>query len=87
MIRHKPARVGKPARYGHDTARGVLYGSPQWQKLRDWVLKAADFMCKKCRKLANQVDHIDGNPNNNASNNLQALCNACHGRKTRATNG
>ena len=84
MKQHKPARVGRPARYGHDTARGVFYQSPQWQQLREVVLRAAKFCCVLCSKMANQVDHIDNDPKNNAMTNLRALCTVCHGRKTRS---
>lgn len=83
MIRHASARVGKPAKWGHHQPRGVLYKSPQWQQLRELVLRAAGYCCAKCGKLANQVDHVDNNPKNNELTNLRALCVVCHGVKTR----
>lgn len=31
---------------------------------------------------ATDVDHIDGNPRNNAPANLRPLCHSCHSRRT-----
>jgi 5-methylcytosine-specific restriction protein A len=44
-------------------------------------------LCRYCYEVgriepANEVDHIDGNYNNNDVANLQALCKVCHSRKT-----
>lgn len=35
-----------------------------------------------CAKIANELDHIDGNAENNAPGNLQALCKSCHSKKS-----
>ena len=34
------------------------------------------------RVMANEVDHIDGNPWNNEPGNLRSLCKQCHSRRT-----
>ena len=36
---------------------------------------------------ATDVDHIDGNSNNNSVDNLQSLCHSCHSRKTARQDG
>jgi hypothetical protein len=42
------------------------------------------FRCTTTIMLSSQleVDHIDGNPSNNAGENLQTLCGCCHTYKT-----
>jgi len=61
-------------------ARG--YGR-EWQRLRLMVLRR-EPLCRHCGAPATDVDHIHrralGGPDNMA--NLQALCHACHSRKT-----
>lgn len=37
--------------------------------------------------LATEVDHADGDPTNNASENLRSLCKACHSSKTAKHDG
>lgn len=39
-------------------------------------------ICTYCGMLSQEVDHLDGNVNNNQYNNLIALCKLCHGYKT-----
>lgn len=80
---HSSAHIGKRAQFGHDTARGVRYGTKAWLALRAWVLKRARHLCAICGKLANTADHIDNDPTNNKASNLQAICPVCHTKKTR----
>lgn len=72
--------------------RGYGY---KWQKLRDWFI-GRHPLCEECLKhhritQATDVDHIiphKGNPKLFWDvNNLQALCHACHSRKTAAEDG
>ena len=61
---------------------------------RDWknlskMIRAREPFCRMCMiknlyTLSQCVDHIDGNPNNNNEDNLQALCWSCHSSKTLA---
>lgn len=49
-------------------------------------------LCQDCQdegfvKPATDVDHLDGNPNNNAPENLRSRCHSHHSRKTAAVDG
>lgn len=61
------------------------YGK-SWQGLRLLVLRE-EPLCRECDAPATDVDHIDGDVTNMARENLQALCHACHSRKTTRENG
>ena len=79
-----------------------LYYTKRWENLRKIVLNNQPFCADpyghhqryvEGRVLATEVDHIDGDPKNNfyqpghPQNNLQALCKACHSRKTAIEQG
>jgi hypothetical protein len=50
-----------------------------WTALRTRVIAAAGGRCQSCGSPRHlEVHHVDGNPTNNAPENLQALCRACH---------
>lgn len=79
-------------RTGSSTARGYGY---KWQRLRARIL-AAHPLCVECEKrgiikLATDVDHIRPHKGDPAlmwdEHNLQALCHACHSRKTAREDG
>jgi len=57
-----------------------------WRRLRRLIL-AEEPLCRDCGGAATEVDHIDGDGTNMARENLQALCHACHSRKTTRENG
>jgi 5-methylcytosine-specific restriction protein A len=68
-----------------------IYYTKRWKDLRKLVLNnnplCADPYAHhkrygEGRAIASEVDHIDGNPDNNEMENLQALCKSCHSRKT-----
>ena len=51
------------------------------------AIRNKEPFCRECLKNGKYtpsecVDHIDGNPKNNKTDNLQALCWSCHSRKT-----
>jgi len=48
------------------------------------VLKRQNHCCKKCGSLliTLDIDHIDGNNSNISIDNCQALCTACHRKKS-----
>lgn len=69
-----------------DPRRTIPLNTVAWQRLRAMVL-AERPLCAHCfeRGLivpATDVDHMDGDPGNNARSNLQSLCHACHSIKT-----
>lgn len=71
------ARRPSAARRGYDA---------RWRRVRAMVL-AREPRCRDCAAagrvtLANEVHHIDGNPRNNALDNLMPLCKPCHSRRT-----
>lgn len=54
---------------------------PEWRKLRQKILLRDDFTCRYCGFKAEKyqiVHHIDGNPNNNREDNLEAICPMCN---------
>ncbi|SHO46495.1 hypothetical protein NSIN_30133 [Nitrosotalea sinensis] len=55
------------------------------QLIKDEVLEKQKGKCANCEKhsASFQFDHIDGNRNNNSSDNCQALCPNCHDVKSR----
>ncbi|OWB24491.1 HNH endonuclease, partial [Xanthomonas oryzae] len=71
--------------------RALPTNARQWRQLRAAHL-AAEPLCRQCARggrvvAASDVDHIDGDDSNNAPDNLQSLCHACHSRKTAKENG
>lgn len=64
----------------------MLYFESFLNKKRPYA-KQKKNICEKCgfipmHKCQLDVDHIDGNHNNNAKENLQTLCANCHRLKT-----
>ena len=61
------------------------FNSLSWGRLRKRVILEQDEKCNKCgasewfgEKLSFEVDHIDGDNENNKRENLEALCPNCH---------
>ena len=62
--------------------------SYRWQKMRATLLSRWP-LCRKCRRPAAEIDHIVPVSKGGAfwdKGNLQALCRACHERKTAREN-
>ena len=65
------------------------YQTADWRARRERILVRDAFVCRSCGRVVSgheaNVDHIvpleDGGTDADA--NLQTLCRACHGRKTR----
>lgn len=82
------ARAREQARPNVDARR--RYHTARWRALRATVLREAAYQCATCRQVAVDlvVDHIrkhEGDARRFWDRaNLQALCPACHGRKTQA---
>lgn len=64
------------------------YYTVRWKRLRALVLRTCAYQCQACGQVQHQleVDHIRPHHGNRAlfwdARNLQALCAACHTRKT-----
>lgn len=64
--------------------RHKFYNSSVWKRLRRYKLNRSP-LCEKCQRPATDVDHkISINSGGSALDleNIQALCHACHSRKT-----
>lgn len=64
--------------------RRALYPE-NWERLAEEIKTAAGWRCEQCGHLHEPaagymltVHHIDGDPGNNAPENLVALCQRCH---------
>ena len=87
MARKPAKRTGRDA----DSRRTLPLNSAAWQRLRASVL-AGEPLCRMCQAFgftteATDVDHINGDPGDNSTDNLQPLCHECHSLKTAADHG
>lgn len=78
------------ARRGSSASRG--YGA-RWRRIRDQVLRE-EPLCRECKEKgrvepARDVDHVVSKlvGGTDDRSNLQALCHACHSRKTAIEDG
>jgi 5-methylcytosine-specific restriction endonuclease McrA len=67
------------------------YQSARWARIRAQKLRNSP-VCEQCHEEgritpAKAVDHKDGDPDNDAPENLRSMCIACHSRKTAAQDG
>jgi len=87
-----PAEAARRRRYDAQRASAARRGyDARWRRVRAVVL-AREPRCHDCTQagrvtLANEVHHIDGNPRNNALDNLMPLCKSCHSRRTARERG
>lgn len=78
---HKPPSA-RGKKHTQKKPRQHNTGSSKWRAIRLIVLTEDCWTCKQCGGYGDQVDHMDGDPMNNARSNLQTLCHACHSTKT-----
>lgn len=66
---------------------GIKAGCRLLKPIRDYLLKQANYKCQKCEwdkinpktgKCPLEINHIDGNSNNNRPENLEVICPNCH---------
>lgn len=68
------------------------YDRRAWRdRIRPMKLRA-NPLCEDCRArglvvVATEVDHVNGDPTDNADQNLRSLCKPCHSTKTALHNG
>ena len=67
-----------------------FYNSARWRRLREQILMQNHYICVRCGRQAEMVDHIvptkvDWNRRLDPSN-MQAMCWSCHNRKTEEDN-
>lgn len=66
----------------------AFYNSPEWRKVREYVLMRDNFLCVQCGEPAHDVHHKRHLNSHNLYNteismnpdNLISLCKACHTR-------
>ena len=74
-----------------ETGRTLALNGKAWRVLRARVLDG-EPLCRMCQAFgfmteATDVDHINGDPGDNSTDNLQPLCHECHSLKTAADHG
>ena len=63
------------------------YNRRSWRKLSRMV-RGANPICQRCgTEFATEVHHINGDNTDNDVENLEAICQRCHGRLTATENG
>ena len=89
-----PALKSAPnsARARKQDGRGSPYDRREWRDRISPDKLRANPLCEECEAHgkvvpAREVDHIDGNPENNDPKNLRSLCAPCHSRKTAQQDG
>jgi len=75
------------AEWKENPEKGTRSGSRLKSAVRKYILEKFDYKCSECGwdkknpvtgKTPLEVDHIDGDPTNNAEDNLRLLCPNCH---------
>lgn len=78
--------IGAP-RYDRQAKRAQHTWSKAWRTQRARVLLRDNYLCHKCGRYGDQVDHINGNAERLVKDHeLQTLCATCHSAKTSKEN-
>jgi len=91
MLKTLPRKRASTTGRDADPRRTLALNTAAWQRLRASVLREKP-LCAHCRKrghvvMATDVDHVNGDPSDNSTDNLQPLCHSCHSLKTAADHG
>jgi len=71
----------------YSTKKKILENTASWKTVRSYLIKNFGARCMECgwdkvnpvtQKCPIEIDHIDGNSNNNALQNCRLLCPNCH---------
>lgn len=87
-----PSRLKSTFTLGKEhEAYGQGRGGRPWRRKREAVLKRDGYICQPCKRencttLATEVDHVipQAEGGSEDESNLQAICETCHKKKTRA---
>jgi len=97
QLRDREDREERKASHPRASASQRGYGVG-WRRIRAWYLRrhplcecqgynGCEHRAGECYLPANEVDHKAGQAAGNGEDNLQAVCKACHSRKTTQEDG
>ncbi|WP_230095550.1 HNH endonuclease [Campylobacter coli] len=82
-----PKNIIDPKNHFNDKIAPLNIYSNDWREISYNTRKKAQWKCQKCHKDFSQnktqldVHHINGQKNDNNSNNLMVLCKECHSKE------
>lgn len=80
MVKQLYPSYAPPEKWRNESQTRRLEGA-EWQAIRRCILQRDKYRCAYCGYRAEKfqvVDHIDGDPENNADDNFQIVCQMCN---------